>query len=75
MLGCTRNKDRMKAGAQPSNKGEIQFKAKENGRRNDNEGCEGDRLRDRSSPAEASNRSVSTGTGVRGLRTRNKSGK
>ena len=51
------------------------FKTKEDGSRNDNEGCEGDRSRDRSSPAEAGNRLVSTSTGVHGLRTWNKSGK
>ena len=51
------------------------FKTKEDGSRNDNEGCEGDQSRDQLSPAEASDRLVSTGTGVRGLRTWNKSGK
>ena len=69
--------DQMKASARLSNKGEIHTspKQKRDGNRNDNEGCEGNWSRDQSSPAEAGDRLVSTGTGLCGIRTRNKSGK
>ena len=53
----------------------YESKTKEDGNRNNNKGCEGNWLRDRSSPAEAGDRPVSTGTGLCGIRTRNKSGK
>ena len=53
----------------------YESKIKEDGKRNDNDGCEGKQLRDRLSPAGAGDRPVSTGTGLCGIRTQNKSGK
>ena len=53
----------------------YESKTKEDGNRNDYEGCEGNRPRDWSSPAGAGDRPVSTGTSLCGIRTWNKSGK